>query len=199
MPLTDPKSRSAEWFKDVLKRVNRNAKKTVDEYGKKRKRRRIAPGEMIAFMYLNPKTPLPQLKWFDAHPLDIILAVDGRYMLCINLHYVPVPMRELIMKQVIKINKVNIRNSRRFELSYSMMKEFLHKHGLAEFVIKLYIIGRMKGVTHIPYLEWEYAAKLPSERFVFDGAYSIADIHALIRRGARKTKSNKGKRKNQIK
>lgn len=189
-PLTPKQEASLKWYKEVLAKTT--SKKVAESYDKKRKR--IREGEMIAFNYPNPKTPLKQLKWFDAHPLVILFNIKGRNFFGVNLHYMPRPMREIFLKLVIKINKAKIKSGNRFDLNWSEIQEFLRRNGLAEAVVKQYIPARMQNVEYVKYDQWKYAVSLPSEQFVFDGQYSIDDINKIQRRGAKRTRTAKNVR-----
>jgi len=178
---------SVDWYKDVLKRfVN---KKASLEYDKKY--RRIKEGELLLMAYPNPKTPLKQLKFFDAQPLAMLFNTKSKNIFAVNLHYMSTPQREIFLKYVIKLNKNNIRTGKRFTLSWEMINEYLHKNGLAHIAVKQYIKPRIRNIEYIPYSQWKYAIHLPSERFVFDGEYSHDDITSMVRRAGKKTKSSK--------
>lgn len=180
---------SLEWFKEV---VRKTTNKTVAEsYDKSRKR--ISEGEILTFAYPNPKTPLKQLKWFDAHPLALLFNVKGKNIYGLNLHYLPSPAREILLKKVIEINKLKLKANLRFDLSWELINEFIKRNGW-EFIVKQYIPARMQNVQYISYNQWKYAIHVPSEKFVFDGQYSMDDIQVLVRRSIKKTKQAKNVR-----
>jgi len=186
--LTSEQQDSGAWYKDMLKKVAKA--ESVDSYVKG-ERKIIKPGSMIAFSYPNPKTPLKQLKFFDSSPLVIIFNIRGRYIFGLNLHWTARPMREIIMKMVIKLNKSNIDNNRSFELGWPIIKEFLVRNDLEHLIVKQYISGRIQGLQYIPYSQWKYASVLPTEEFVFDASYSREDIDAMIRHASAQTKKSK--------
>lgn len=190
-PLSQDQQRSVVWFKDVLKKIAKAD--SVDSYTKG-ERKIIKPGSMISFKYPNPKTPLSSLKFFDASPLVVIFNIRGKYIHGINLHWVPRPMREIILKMIVKLNKSNVDNNRSFDLSWQMIKEFLVRNGIESIVTKTYITSRIRGLQYIPYSQWKYAASLPSEDFVFDGQYSEDDIQKMIRGATLQTKKSKNVR-----
>lgn len=187
--LTSKEEESLAWYKDVLKK--QVSKKASIDYDKFRKR--IKPGEMLTFSYTNPKTPLKYLKWYDQHPVILIFNIR-KNIHGINLHFVPKPLRETILKYVIKLNKSNIKSGKRFDLAWEQIKEFLHRNGLAEIVTKQYIIARMTNINYVKYANWKHAVNIPSEKFVFDGNYSHDDLIAMTRRGLRKGKKAKNVR-----
>lgn len=187
--LTPKQIASLEWFKEVVKKVTN--KTVAENYDKSRKR--ISESEILTFAYPNPKTELKQLKWFDAHPLVLLFNVKGKNMYGLNLHYLPTPAREILLKKVIGINKLKLKANLRFDLSWELINEFIKRNGW-EFIIKQYIPARMQNVQYIPYNQWKYAINVPSEKFVFDGQYSMDDIQALVRRSIKKTKQAKNVR-----
>lgn len=190
-PLTAEQQKSVVWFKELLKKVAKAD--SADSYTKG-ERKIIKPGSMITFSYPNPKTALSVLKFFDAQPLVIIFNIKGRYIYGLNLHWTARPMREILMKMVVKLNKSAIDNNKSFDLNWQMIKEFLVRNGLEDLIVKTYITSRIRGLQYIPYSQWKYASVLPTEEFVLDGQYSIEDIQAMIRGAAKKTKSSKNVR-----
>lgn len=189
--LTQAQQESVIWFKDILKK---SAKAGAAEAYTKGERKIIKPGSMITFGYPNPKTPLPVLKFFDAQPLIIIFNIKGRYIYGLNLHWTARPMREIIIKMVVKLNKSSINNNSSFELNWAMMKEFLVRNGLDSLITKTYITSRIRGLQYIPYSQWKYASVLPTEKFIMDGQYSEDDIQKMIRGTVVKTKASKNVR-----
>ena len=83
-PLSQDQQRSVVWFKDVLKKIAKAD--SVDSYTKG-ERKIIKPGSMISFKYPNPKTPLAQLRFFDASPLVVIFNIKSTWS-TINLLYI---------------------------------------------------------------------------------------------------------------
>jgi len=189
--LSQDQQQSVLWFKDLLKKT---AKASAADSYTKGERKIIKPGSMLAFKYPNPKTPLAQLRFFDANPLIIIFNIKGKYIYGLNLHWTARPMREILIKMIVKLNKANILNNKAFELNWPMIKEFLVRNGLESLITKTYITGRMQGVQFIPASQWKYASVLPTEKFVMDGQYSEDDIQKMIRGQAVKTKASKNVR-----
>ena len=188
--LTKLEQESYEWYKNVLAKIA--GKKYSTEYTKMN-RRAIKPGSMVAFKYPNPKTPLKILRWFDANPLVFIFNIRGNYIHGINLHWAPRKFREIIVKYIIKINKMNIKKNRRLELSWEMIKDFLRKNGLAHIITKTYITPRIAGLEYIKPKDWYKAIHVPSEKFVLRGDLSEDDLYRFIYSHTKKTKSGKNK------
>jgi hypothetical protein len=179
---------SENWFRDQLRKIV-GAK--AEQMYTKGDYRVIQPGSLVLFKYPNPKTPLSILKFFDANPLDIIFRIKGRHMWCINLHYLPRPARLMVMQFIIKLNRNNVKENKRLELDYLLIKSFLKSNGFDKLCVKQYLINRISGLTYIPYKEWRSAAYVPSEKFVFDGKYSEDELQKLIRSSTQKVRQSK--------
>lgn len=189
--LNQAQQESVLWYKDLLRKT---AKAEAADSYTKGERKVIKPGSMIAFSYPNPKTTLSVLRFFDSSPLVIIFNIKGKYIYGLNLHWTARPMREIIIKMVVKLNKASINSNSSFELNWQMIKEFLVRNGLDSLITKTYISGRIRGLQYVPYSQWKYAAALPTEKFIMDGQYSEDDIQKMIRGAAVKTKASKNVR-----
>jgi hypothetical protein len=104
-------------------------------------------------------------KTFDKTPLIIVLSKSKGYVLGLNLHWTPVPLRITLLKIILKLNKDNIRKNQPITISYAMLKPMVNKMGLGP-VIRLYIFNRIsrRGLV-IPATHWLIAAKLRAESF----------------------------------
>lgn len=182
---------SYNWWKEVLKKTS--SIKASEDYSKGM-RKSFKPGNMVAFKYPNPKTPLKTLRYFDKSPLVIIFNIRGSNIFGLNLHWAPRPIRETIIKMVVKINRSNIKSDRRLELAWQDIKEFLRRNGLAHVITKQYIMARIQNMEYIPYTQWKYAASLPTEKFITHSDYSEADVTRLIYGHAKATRDAKNRR-----
>ena len=188
--MANPLQKESElWYKKQMKEYRR---KNDPEYVKMQ-RRAIRAGSFISFDYNNPKTALSRLRFFDSHPVDVILDIRGNDMLCLNFHYAPKVFRKSIIAFIFKLNKLRIKNDKRFELEYKQMKEYITRNGL-EMMIKRYKINRITNLKYIPTKDIKYIAELPSEKFVLDGRMSEQELYAMIRSHGKKTKGAKNTR-----
>lgn len=144
------------------------------------------PGSMLFYRY-DAKN---KENTYDKSPLVFVLRKSRGYMLGLNLHWCPIPLRLILINYVLKANRQNIRANMPLNISYQMLKPVIGKLNLTS-VIRLYIFGRIsrRGVV-VPPEFWTSAAKLKSESF--SGGYS-AD--ALYKMSLQKTKQWKGARK----
>lgn len=184
---------SEKWFRDLIKSTTN--KKAGETYSKG-ERRSIKPGNMVFFHYTNPKTfgEGKPLKSFDKYPLPIILDIRGNYMLAINTHWVPKPLKETLIKMVVKLNKQQIKKDKRLQLTYQEIKEFLHRTGLIHIALKKYLINRITGLKYIPYSDWKYQLHLPTYKFVRKDGVTAQDVENMIRSAISKNKKSKNKR-----
>lgn len=184
---------SAKWFISVINKLK--TKKEIEQGNfTASDRRAIKPGSCIAFAYKNPVGKgKKSLKFYDENPVDFILNIRGNSMLALNMHYVPVPMRLIFIKFILQLNKSRIKQNKRLELDYSMVKEFIKRNNL-DLMIHKYRINRITKLEYIKPEEYKYVVSLPSEKFIIqDKEISKADLYAMIRSNT-KTKTSKNVR-----
>jgi hypothetical protein len=187
--MTETPSTSLAWWNS---KIAKHLKKGVmpEDYIKM-ERRSIQTGSMIIFKY-DAKFK-DQLAFWDKQPVIIIFNDLPGYFLGLNLHYIAPLFRQTLLAKIIEINKLKIRNDRRFDLEYEQLKEFIRRNGL-EISIRKYIKGRMKSVDYVKGTEWKYVSTLPSERFVFNGEFTADQLYQMIRSHTAKTKAAKNRR-----
>lgn len=102
---------------------------------------------------------------YDKTPLIFTLNTSKSYVLGLNLHWTPIPLRVTLVKIILKLNKANIKNNRPLEINYKMVKPLILQLGLGP-VIRLYIKKRIsrRGVI-IPPDQWVIASKLNIANF----------------------------------
>jgi hypothetical protein len=61
----------------------------------------------------------------------MVLKSNKSHMLGLNFHWLPMPLRVLLIKKIIRLNKQNIKNKVPLEFSYRTLKPFLKKLGYA--------------------------------------------------------------------
>jgi hypothetical protein len=144
------------------------------------------PGTMLFYRY-DAKN---KENTYDKSPLVFVLRKSRGYMLGLNLHWCPIPLRLILINFVLKANRQNIRSNMPLNISYAMLKPVISKLGLNS-VIRLYIFGRIsrRGVV-VPPEFWTSAAKLKSESF--SGGYSADQLYKM---SLQKTKEWKGTRR----
>lgn len=192
--MTKQEEESFIWFNNAVNKL-RTKKEIESGDFTAQDRRAIKPGSMIMFQYKNPVgLGKKSLKFFDQNPVDFILDIRGNGMLALNLHYVPPPMRLIFIKYVLQLNKARIKQNKRFELDYPMVKEFIIRNGL-QMMIKRYRVNRITKLEYVKPADYKYIVSLPSEKFIIqDSNISKADLYAMIRSQSTKTKTAKNVR-----
>lgn len=102
---------------------------------------------------------------YDKTPLILSLDVSRGYVLGLNLHWCPVPLRVTFLKVLMKANQNAIKKGTSLKITYKIVKPLIMSLGLGP-VIRLYIRNRIsrRGVIIPPGL-WLVAARLNSANF----------------------------------
>lgn len=147
------------------------------------------PGSLLMYRY-NAKN---KEETFDATPLVMILKTSRRYVLGLNFHWCPTPLRVILVKKILQMNAKNIKAKKKLEFSYKDLKPFLKKIGFAP-VIRLYIKPRISetGVV-IPPEHLMNAARTKSETFT-NGRISAEELYKRAIAGNKKYRSTRKRR-----
>lgn len=131
-------------------------------------------------------------KVYDRTPLILVLRRSKGYVLGLNFHWLPVPLRLILLKIILKMNKNNIKRGYPISITYQMLKPIITKMGMAP-VIRLYIFNRIsrRGLV-IPPEYWLTVAKLRAESFT--GGYSADTLYKKAVQDFRKSKINRTRR-----
>lgn len=129
---------------------------------------------------------------YDKSPLVLVLRRSRGRTLNLNLHWTPIPLRLILLKYILQMNKANIRNNMPLNISYSMLKPLILKLNLGP-VIRAHIFSRIsrRGLV-VPPSMWLSAARLKSESF--SGGFSSEYLYKKALQGAKKFKQNRGRR-----
>jgi len=137
-------------------KLNTTEKKHFTVLRKDKALKQIRPGSLMSYHYSPITKDLP---FWDKNPTVILLWKTKRHALGINLHFVPVQMRKVILKFLLKINSSNIRNNRPLQANYKDFKGLLKKLN-ATVCIRKYLIRRIGKQIVIPnsYEDYIHAA-----------------------------------------
>ena len=103
---------------------------------------------------------------YDATPLVIVLKFSKNYMLGINFHWCPIPLRISLINWIFKRNKVNVQRNKPLDLTYQDLKRIIKSKAYRP-IIRLYIVKRMSNrCVRIPFENMEQICKTKSETFV---------------------------------
>lgn len=123
------------------------------------------PGMMYMFRY-DPKTK-DTLPFYDKFPLIILVDIGDGGFEGINLHYLPIGLRQRFFYGGL----LNTASDKRFnentffKISYDILKGTRSMKAFAP-CFKKYLTPRVRGsIVHVPSNEWEMAIHLPSADF----------------------------------
>lgn len=151
--------------KELLKRVH---KLTIKDF---------TPGNIIHGKYnAKDKTMI-----FDKTPLTMILRVTSRHLLGLNFHWLPYTFRIRLVKEILEMNKSNIKHNKPLQFSYKALRPFLKKHGYMP-CIRCYITSRWRrsGVS-VPPEDLLGMARL--NMMTFNGGIPEEQVYRLARAG----------------
>jgi hypothetical protein len=164
-------------------------KKMMKTNKKKLSNKDFLTGKILSFGYdAKDKTAT-----WDSTPLVIVLIRGKSHTLAVNLHWAPVPLRIILVKKILMLNKNNIKNKKPLELNYSDIKPFLKKVGFAP-IIRLYINKRITSMgIVIPDEHLMNAAKLKSETFT-QGKVDSETLYKIALRKNKKYRQERSRR-----
>jgi hypothetical protein len=121
-------------------------------------------GGMFLFQY-DPKTKA-DLPYYDSFPLIFPIEPAEGGFLGINLHYLPLRQRAILMDALFDLaNNESYDNTTRLRLSYNILKR-ASRFRLFEPCLKRYLYSNVESrLIQIPADQWDIALFLPLERF----------------------------------
>ena len=154
---------SRSWFRKQAQEVERIDEKTLKDVLEVRNK--IFPGFMYLFNYM-PKLR-EELPYYDRLPLVFPISKDSEGFLGINLHYLDLTRRAMLMDALYKItNNKKFDETTRLALSYKVLQK-VAKVPYYKACIKRYLYTQVKSrYLFVPSNEWDIALFLPLERFV---------------------------------
>lgn len=119
----------------------------------------IIPGNVLFFTY-NPIGNDP----YDKCPLSLVISDKGNKFLGINFHWAPKSLREKILKEFMKANFINLKNSLPPKFP-EKLPEPLYR--MISPIFRLYLKNRVnKKIAVIPSSEIGYVINLKAEKFI---------------------------------
>ena len=169
----DKLEQSRKWFFDKTKAIGRAGKKTSAKLGLKEKLgndKAVRPtaGMMYAFYY-DPKNK-ETLPYYDTYPLVVIIELNSKGILGLNLHYLPLEIRQKFFYGALLNRRSNkgfftdkeMNEETFFKISYEYLRS-TRKAKAFRPCIKQYLTSHIRGnIVHIPAPEWEKAVHLPT-------------------------------------
>lgn len=149
-------------------------------------------GQILHYVY-NPKYK-DSLPFWDQYPTIIVLNQNSRYVLGLNIHFVPTAIRKKIIHFLLKKNVHNIKKGKPIQASYLLFKSLLRKLN-ATICIRKYIKIRMSNNCVVPTSYESYidsAIKLNTKKIY---GMSQDAIYKLLLTNRKKSKRTKMRRK----
>ena len=121
-------------------------------------------GRMVMYYY-DPKGK-DTLPYYDRFPLAIIVKINKKGFMALNLHYLPYNMRAKLLNGLFTIYKTkHLDENKKLQLSYDMLrsKSLLRYY---QPCLKQYLFGHVRSKFYVvDPEEWEMVLTLPTERF----------------------------------
>lgn len=162
--------KSLDWFRKYIPRAWNEVRTSQMMRDRSLWKNDITPGSMYLALY-DPihKDTLPV---YDKFPLLLpwdtwVNEKNGkRYIISINLHYLPPALRAAALTQLLKLRTdKRYRKNTKIKLSWGILKA-LSNHKLFEHCVKMYRIDHFKSVfIEIPVTSWEMVTFLPLARW----------------------------------
>ena len=174
---------SRDWFFDKMEEIS-NVR--VDRY-KIKTQLPVAANYFIGRMYMffyKPENRI-QLPYYDRFPLVIMLDQYKEGFLGLNLHYLPIDLRQRLYYNLLpraSTSEFGARTRLKIDYKYLLGKTFLRAHKPC---VKRYLYSSVIGrIANVPANEWEVAVHLPTAYFK---RATEGRVHKDSRLQARKT------------
>lgn len=151
------------WFRQEASATSTNPTRIM-ENNKDRMVTQIRPGEMYLFNY-DPKLK-KSLPYYDTFPLIFPLEEHGKSFLGLNLHYLPLRQRAVLMDALYSLaSDKNYDDNTRLRISYNILKGSSRTRFFRP-CVKRYLRSHVKSrFLKVNPKEWDIALFLPLQRF----------------------------------
>lgn len=156
---------SVAWFrKNVTNTLNNMGQMQFMGSMQAHQTNNIVPGRMYFYGY-DPKYK-DELPYYDKFPLLLPFDQDATHFMGLNLHYLPLDKRILILdKLVVYATNKSTPEKMKLQLSWEMLKK-ISEHKAIQFSVKKYLKGHVKTrFIEVPMMDWPIASFLPMARF----------------------------------
>lgn len=176
-------NRSRKWFQtNASKSAVRTSElfRSSNDWKQRSRGSQVTIGKMYFFQYnAELKNELPYWDKFPLiFPFDFFSKNGNKYMMGINLHYIPPAARLVVFNELIKLrDERRFRQSTKLRMTYEKLKG-LAAHRLIKPCVKMYFLDTkhiLSNLVEVPADDWEIALFLPVARF--QGA-SNAEVYA---------------------
>ena len=161
---------SRKWFLEKTKAIGERTASAANELDKTASKKVIQPmpGMMYTFYY-TPKHK-DRLPYYDTFPLVVIVELNSNGILGLNLHYLPLEVRQRFFYGALLNRRSNkgffkdkeLNEETFLKISYDYLRS-TRKAKAFRPCIKQYLTPYIRGsIVHIPAPEWERAIHLPT-------------------------------------
>jgi len=166
-------SESRNWLQQNVKNLSINRKDLVNDKNKVAKT--ILPGKMY-FFYYDPKLK-DSLPFYDRFPLVIPVEKYSDGFLGLNLHYLPVKYRVILLDKLYDLlNNEKYDETTKLRISYDLLSGSARYKEFAP-CLKRYLNSHIQSkVTIVDPSSWETAIFLPVESFVKKKASTVQKL-----------------------
>jgi hypothetical protein len=153
-----------KWYRETASGYGRISERAMLRQETDRLTSTIQPGSMYMYMY-DPKYK-DTLPFYDRFPLVFPFRVESDRFWGINLHYLPLPYRAILMDGLYDLaNNTRYDESTKLRLSYQTLSR-ASKFRYFEPCVKQYLFSQLNSKFMYVYpSEWDIALFLPTERF----------------------------------
>ena len=160
--LNSPKAK--KWYRDNIHTLTHNNMRRDLLSNSKNYATELQVGSMYMYIY-SPETH-ERLPYWDVFPLTIILDYDNIGFLGLNIHYLPIKMRETLVNNMLDfVNNNKYDKTTRMDVTYKLLKSFSRYKYMKPCVKKYYYRNIKSGIIEVPPIEWAYSLYLPVEGF----------------------------------
>lgn len=153
------------WFEDKVRTVTTMRRTLLNVESAQRGKTVI--GKMFFFKY-DPKYK-DVLPVYDIYPLVFPIEMYHNGFLGLNIHYLSIREREVFLNLVAKYaTATNLTEQSRLKITYDIVASSKRLASVSRPCIKRYLYGHVRSkFIEIPATEWDKAANLPIELFVY--------------------------------
>ena len=162
----NPRSKeSREWFLSKVETISKNlSRDALMRRPPAQKVATVLPGMMYMFYY-DPKHA-STLPYYDSFPLVILIDIQNDGMTGLNMHYLPIELRQKLFYGLInRISSNDLTDQTYIKITHDLLKS---TRALKEYkpCFKKYLTKHIRGgIAKIPAEEWETAIHLPTSLF----------------------------------
>ena len=157
-------AQAREWYRDKAKGYSKISDRVLMREDPERLTSTIKPGDMYMYKY-DPKFK-DTLPFYDMFPLVFPFKVESDRFWGINLHYLPLPYRAILMDGLYELA-----NNKRYDETTRLQMNYKALAGAAKFryfepCVKQYLFSHLQSrFLYVYPSEWDIALFLPVEKF----------------------------------